>query len=290
MTKYLDALDLTNPISPIYSSSVNLQVVSLERNGNVLYAGTFDDHLVTLDISDASQPKILASLTLSDLPARVHVFGNLLLVADATAGLLIYDVSTPAFPVFLSQVTGFASANDVTLDGTTALVAADVDGLAMLDLSNPAQPHLISQTPSSRINPFDNMAPPNQALSLSLYNGQVYVGTFTDNGLVLGYDYTNLAWPRLVSTYAHGDFILTSVLSMLFNGTDLFVGGDLGFAYPLAQVDMSHPFDSINQHFPPLALQSAGPLKGDSRPARIARKRPSIPSQDPRFTKFRRRK
>jgi hypothetical protein len=96
MTKYLDVLDLTNPISPIYSSSVNLQVVSLERNGNVLHASTFDDHLVTLDISDASQPKILASLTLSDLPARVHVFGNLLHVADATAGLLIYDVSTPA--------------------------------------------------------------------------------------------------------------------------------------------------------------------------------------------------
>lgn len=96
MTKYLDVLDLTNPISPIYSSSVNLQVVSLERNGNVLHAGTFDDHLVTLDISDASQPKTLASLTLSDLPARVHVFGNLLHVADATAGLLIYDVSTPA--------------------------------------------------------------------------------------------------------------------------------------------------------------------------------------------------
>jgi hypothetical protein len=92
----------------------------------------------------------------------------------------------------------------------------------------------------------------------------------------------------LVSTYAHGDFILHEChqhVVLLFNGTDLFVGGDLGFAYPLAQVDMSHPFDSINQYFPPLALQSAGPLNGDSRPARIARKRPSIPSQDPRFYK-----
>ena len=283
MSNSLGVLDLTNPISPIYSSSINLQVVSLARNGNVLYAGSFDNRLVTLDISNASQPKILTSLTLADLPVRVHVFGNLLLVADATAGLLIYDVSAPASPVLLSQVTGFASANDV--DGTTAFVAADVDGLAILDLSNPAQPQLISQTLLSRIDPFDNMAPPNQALSLSVYKGQVYVGTFNDNGLVFGYDYTNLATPRLVSTYAHGDFILTSVLSMLFQGTDLFVGGDLGFAYPLAQADMSHPFDSINQYFPPLALQNPGPLNQDSRPARIARKRPSMPSQDPRFFK-----
>ena len=285
LTNSLDVFDLTNPTSPALATTVSLPVVSLARSGNILYAGTSDNRLVMLDITNPAQPQILTSLALGDLPARIHVFGTRLLIADATAGLLIYNISTPASPALLSQVTGFASVNDVTLSGTTAFLAADVDGLAIFDLSNPAQPLLISQTLLSRIDPFDNMAPPNQALSLSLYNGKIYVGTFYDNGLVLGYDYTNPVTPRLVSTYAHGDFILTDIITMLFNGSDLFIGGNLGFAYPLAQVDMSHPFDSINQYFPPLALQIPGPLNGDARRARIARKRLPMPSQDPRFFK-----
>jgi hypothetical protein len=90
------------------------------------------------------------------------------------------------------------------------------------------------------------------------------VGTLDDNGLVFGFDYANPAVPRLVSIYAHGDFILTWVGSLLFAGTDLFVGGSLGFSYPVAQVDMSQPFDSINQYFPPAALQ-AGAASGTTR-------------------------
>jgi hypothetical protein len=285
LTNSLDVFDITDPISPALATTVSLPVVSLARSGNTLYAGTFDNRLVMLDITNPAQPQILTSMALGDLPIRARVFGNLLLVADATAGLLIYNISTPTSPVLLSQVTGFASVNDVTLSGTTAFVAADVDGLAIFDLSNPAQPHLISQTLLSRIDPFDNEPPPNQALSLSLYNGQIYIGTFTDNGLVFGYDYSNPATPRLVSVYAHGDFIVTNVDTMLFNGTDLFVGGTLGGPYPLAQVDMSHPFDSVNQYFPPLALQNPGPLNGDARRARFARKSRPSPTLDPRFFK-----
>ena len=281
----LEVFDATNPSAPFLTGAVTLPVVSLARKGNVLYAGTFDNRLVTLDITNPAQPAILSSSNLGDLPVKIHVFGNLLLVADSTAGLLIYDVSTPASPVLDSTVKGFASTNDAVMDGTMAFVAADVDGLAILDLSNPAQPKLISQTLLSRIEPFDNQTPPNQALSLALFNKQIYVGTYTDNGIVQGYDYTNPITPRLVSDYAHGDFVVTDILAILFNGTDMFVGGDLGGAYPLAQVDMSHPFDSINQYFPPLALQDPGPLNGYSKRARFARKTLPAPALNPRFSK-----
>jgi hypothetical protein len=50
------------------------------------------------------------------------------------------------------------------------------------------------------------------------------------------------------------------------SGTQLFVGGALGpNVYPVAHVDISHPFDSINQYFPPLELQSAPQLSAASR-------------------------
>jgi hypothetical protein len=285
LTNSLDVFDVTNPTAPVLNVALSLPVVSLARSGNTLYAGTFNNQLVTLDITNPAQPQILTSFALGDVPVRIRVFGNLLLVADATAGLLVYNISTPTSPVLLSQVTGFASTNDVTMTGTIAFVAADVNGLAIIDLSKPAQPQVLSQTLLSRIDPFYNEPPPNQGLSLGLYNGLVYVGTFTDNGLVFGYDYTNPAVPRLVSVYAYGAFILTNVDSMLFNGTDLFVGGLLGGAYPLTQVDMTEPLDSINQYFPPLALQNPGPLNSDSRKGRFTRKNRPAPQLDPRFFK-----
>jgi hypothetical protein len=126
----------------------------------------------------------------------------------------------------------------------------------------------------------------NQALSLTLNNKIVYVGTFFDNGLVLGFDYTNPARPRLVHQYAHGDFVLTTIDTMLFHGNDLLIGGDLGYAYPFQQVDMTHPFDSINQYFPPLALQNPGApnaLKKHLLDTRKGKRGNPISYGDPRF-------
>ena len=80
--------------------------------------------------------------------------------------------------------------------------------------------------------------------------------TINDNGIVFGIDCSNLSSPRIVSLYGHGDFIVTWVGSLLFDGNELYLGGSLGFTYPVEQVDMSLPFDNINQYFPPLALQS----------------------------------
>jgi hypothetical protein len=197
---------------------------------------------------------------LTDFPLKVRVSGNLLLVADSSAGLLIYDISTPTAPVLLSKVTAFAAVADVALAGATAFVAGDVDGLGIVNVSNPAQPMVVSKTALSRIDPFFNDNPPNEALSVALNNGIVYVGTLDDNGLVFGLDCTNLVAPRVVSVYAHGDFIFTWVDSLLFSGTDLFVGGYLGFAYPVAQVDMSLPRNSISYYFPPSGLQSPAGL------------------------------
>ncbi len=149
---------------------------------------------------------------------------------------------------------------DVAVVGNTAFVAADVDGLAIFDITNPSSPVLLSKTSLSRIDPFYYDNPLNQALSIAVNNGLIYVGTVNDNGIVFGLDCTNLTAPRIVSIYAYGDFILTWIGAMQFIGTDVFVGGSLGFAYPLTQADISQPFDSINQDFPPIGLQSIPPL------------------------------
>ena len=253
-------LNVTQPTSPVLVTNVSVPAISLARLNNTLFAGTSNNQLSILDLTNPALPTVVNTLSLPDSPIHVRVNGNLLLVADNLAGLMIYDITTPQSPVLRSQVTNIALAADVAVVGQTAFVAADTDGLAIFDISNPASPVLLSKTSLSRIDPFYNDNPMNEALSVAANNGLIYVGTLNDNGIVFGLDDTNLATPRIVSIYGYGDFVETWIGVMLFSGSSIFVGGSLGFTYPFTQADISQPYDSIEQDFPPPALQSIPPL------------------------------
>ncbi len=262
MSRSIGVIDVTEPSSPTRVNSIATAAVgSLATANNTLYAGTNDNTLLVLDITNPSQPTIAKTINLPDLPIRIRVSGNLLLIADNAAGLLLYDISSPRSPKHLSTTSGFTLAADVAVQGTTAYVAADVDGLVTLDISNPSQPVLLSTTGLARIDPFYNGDPLNEALTVTVNNGLVYVGTLDDNALVFGLDCSNLASPRIVSVFAYGDAIITWTGALLFNGTELFVGGALyAGPYSVTQADMSKPLDSINQYFPPAALQNPPPV------------------------------
>jgi len=279
-------LDISQPASPTLVATLPIPAVSLARSNNTLYAGSSQKSLLVVDISNPGQPTISSSTPLPDLPLKMRTVGNLLFVADATGGLFIYNISTPSLPVLLSQTTGFTAVDDIAVSGTTAFVAAGIDGLGILDISNPAKPTLLSKTLLSRIDPFYNDNPPNEASSVVVNNGLVFVGTINDNGLVFGLDCTRLTSPRIVSLYAYGDFILTWSGTLLFNGNSLLVGGSLNSSvYPIAQVDLSHPYDNINQYFPPQALQKTPPLGAVQQAPgspRLMRKT----TDDPRFSKL----
>jgi len=254
-------LNVSQPATPSLVTTLPVPAASLARVNNTLFAGSFKNSLVTINISNPAQPTIAAAIPLPALPVKLRVSNNLLLVADTTGGLFIFDISSPLSPVLLSHTTVFTAVNDVIVNGSTAFVAADVDGFGVLDISNPGKPVLVSKTSLGRIDPFSNLYAPNEASSVGLSNGIVYVGTINDNGLILGLDCTNRAAPRIVSKYAPGDFIETSVNAFLFNGNELLIAGSLNSSvFPIAQIDMSQPFDSINEYFPPLALQSLGSL------------------------------
>ena len=280
---YMTVLDASQPTAPAFVTTLPVPAATLARSGNTLFAGTVNNTLVILDVTNPRLPSILTTLPLPDLPLKLRISGNLLYIADDLAGLLIYDVSTPSAPKLLSQTTSIVLAADVVISGSTAYVAADTDGLAIFDISNPSHPILLSKTSLARIDPFYYDNPYNEALSLAVNNGIVYVGTINDNGIVFGVDCSNLSSPRIVSLYGHGDFILTWVGSLLFDGNELYLGGSLGFTYPVEQVDMSLPFDNINQYFPPLALQSIPSPSQTYSSARM--KRPASSNLAGRFSK-----
>ena len=267
MSNGIGVIDVTQPSSPTLVGTIAAPAIgSLARVNNTLYAGAANNSIIVLDITNPAQPATIKTITLTDLPIKVRVFGNLLLVADNAAGLLIFDISNPQSPVLLSTMPNFTLAEDVTVQGTTAYVAADVDGLGIVDLSSPSQPVLLSKTGLGRTYPFDGSTPLNEALTVAVSGSLVYVGTLNDNGIVVGLDCSNLAAPRIVSMIAYGDAVETWSGALFFNGSELFVGGALnGGVYPVTEVNMSQPLDSINQYFPPTALQNPFPLKQSAR-------------------------
>jgi hypothetical protein len=264
-------LDISNPASPVLAASIPVRAISFARLNNVLYAGTSDAQLVAMDITNPTQPVVVRTISLPDYPVKIRIYGNVMFVADNSGGLFIYNLTSPTTPALISNLSSFTWVADVAVNGNIAFVAADSEGLGILDISNPSHPILLSKTGLSTIIPFGSWAHLNQALSIAVDNGLVYVGTLNDNGLVFGFDCANLTQPRLVSVYAHGDYIFTWVGSLLFNGTELFVGGSLGNTFPVAQVDMSQPRDNITQFFPPLALQNPGTLDYRQPPAAALR-------------------
>jgi len=66
--------------------------------------------------------------------------GDLLYVADGTAGLLILDVSAPALPVQVGSFASSSMTNDVAVAGRHAFLADNATGLVALDVSDPSAP------------------------------------------------------------------------------------------------------------------------------------------------------
>src|SRR5581483_7941024 len=120
MSSNIGVIDVSQPSSPTLVATVPAPTASLARANNIIYAGTGNNTLVVLNASNPSSPVIVRTIALPDLPIKMRVAGNLLLIADNAAGLLIYDISSPQSPILLSKLQSFVYAGDVAVQGTTA--------------------------------------------------------------------------------------------------------------------------------------------------------------------------
>ena len=93
--------------------------------------------LLLLDISDPTNPTLIANVTTPGTVRGITVAGGLALVADGEAGLRIIDIDDPSSPMEL----GFYDTPDFALDvvtmGDIALVADGRAGLRVIDIGNP---------------------------------------------------------------------------------------------------------------------------------------------------------
>lgn len=299
-TDSLRVLDVSNPASPTEVDSITGGISALAATGKTLFAGTVDNRLVVYDISQPASPSQQASVSLPGLPIEFVISGNLLLVADSSAGFLIYGITIPAAPVLLSQTTPSTSVTDVAVDGTLALLAAWDGGLVVVDLTNPAAPQVVGQAKLDTIDPYATFQSYllNKAATVAVLNKVAFIGVYNadtndppenGNGMIYAFDYTQPAHPRLVYLGANG-VVADAILTLRAVGSNLFAGG----TSTLIEFDPSQPGDVVNLFFPPSALRPP-PNPGPARSVRISRPRPSFvnepekgktPSHLPKWRKY----
>jgi len=237
-------VDISNPVSPSQISSIAVSVNALSIWGNYLYAGTTDGHLITFNIAQPAAPVQVSSQTVPTAAVVMRASNNLLFIADDVSGLLTYSLANPTVPVLVSTFQPASAIGDLAIDGNLALLATSDQGMVIADVTNPSQPVQVGQ---AILPPYGYTTASATADGITLTNKVAYVGTWQDGGNLYGFDYSTVAYPRLVAVMPEGSQICDSVLTLQNDGTDLFDGGSLD-GYPFLDINIWQPGNVINYY------------------------------------------
>lgn len=277
----LSVVDISNPASPRDVATASLPAFALALKGTTLYAGTIDNHLVVVDISIPTSPKVGQSIALPDTPMSMHIQGNTLFLADSNGGLLSYNIAIPTAPQLLSAFNppGAVPTNDVSLDGSMAFLAAGANGLAVVNVANPAQPAMVSSIGLDSRQAV--LYPPAYATAVLAQNNIAYVGTMDTSCAIEGFDYSDPSKLRPVYFDLNGTEtgLLEDpipVTSLVGYGSSIFAGCEFAaYSVGWVQFDATQP-RNVQSLFPyPLALRYYKSfVPSSTRKSRFAKLRP----------------
>jgi hypothetical protein len=119
--------------------------IALEVQGDIAYAGirqapfASDELLVTIDLSDPSNPVPVGRITIARAMADIAVDGSVAFALSLSEGLVVVDVSDPARLRRLSSIPSVERAHSIVARGGYAYLGSS-DGLIVVDVSDPADP------------------------------------------------------------------------------------------------------------------------------------------------------
>jgi hypothetical protein len=160
-------VDLSEPRSPADRASFEYRSTpsDLAAVDGVVYAATGDTGLF-LGVVGAVGLSRTAFLDTPGFASGVAVHGDLVLVADGTAGMRVVDVSDVSGPVEVGALDTPGEARRIATRGEVAFVADGEAGLRIVDLSTPQHPVEVSS--------IDTGGP---ALDVAVAGDYVYVAT-----------------------------------------------------------------------------------------------------------------
>jgi hypothetical protein len=121
---------------------------AVKASGAYVYIAAGSAGLQVVDVSDHSNPKIVASLKVSSNANYLRIAGNTLYLATSS-GLTIIDISNPLSPAVLGALTTPGVAWDLAISGNLAYIADGASGLQIADVSTPSSPRIIGSLPIS---------------------------------------------------------------------------------------------------------------------------------------------
>ena len=138
-------VDTTNPASPVIGATLHLDPRQILIQGHTLFIRKTST-VEIYDISDVMNPVLVNSLLGTNTYGVLAIAGNLIAVADTSAGLRILDSSDPAN---ISELSLFPIANNGRLavqDSLVAISASSPSTTQFIDISDPSNPFEISST------------------------------------------------------------------------------------------------------------------------------------------------
>lgn len=115
------------------------QTVSASPAGDYVYVGNTRQGVITVDISDPTDPQHIASATTSGSGfSSMDLFQNKLYLAKNTSGLTVFDLSDPAAPV--AEGTLRETAYSVSTAGHAVIMGSNSGELLSVNAQNPDEP------------------------------------------------------------------------------------------------------------------------------------------------------
>jgi hypothetical protein len=163
------------------SSRLLAEAKDVEISGNIAYA-LFTPGLLIIDISDPSNPELLAHYFFQEAPEDIRIIGNTAVVALGSGGIQIIEISDPYNPTAIGSYPSDGESMGLDFQGDTLYIANGSKGLLVLSIEDPETPIFISElegvTPSVAVDARGEYA------YLAAWQNGLYVVQLTDLQIV----------------------------------------------------------------------------------------------------------
>jgi hypothetical protein len=148
--------------------------------GNTVFVADHEGGLVTVDVTDPANPRVLGSVVTGGQATGVDVDGNIAYVASGSAGLVVVDVSDLTRPTIVGSAQMRGSAIRVEYSQGRVAVAAWNDA-RVYDVADPTSPKFIGAvrlTQDDDVPDGDRPAPTSRILGIEIRGENVFVGNW----------------------------------------------------------------------------------------------------------------
>ena len=140
----VQVIDIRDPFNPSITASLPISgyAYGIAVSGSYAYVVVWETGLVILDVSNPSNPIIIASLS---KPYLMEVFVNdtYAYVTGNDKDFSIVDISSPGNPTIVGSINTPGRTGGVFVSGTYAYVADTDTGFYVISIENPANPHIV---------------------------------------------------------------------------------------------------------------------------------------------------